>query len=77
MVQPSGAAAGLTAALAKFAIHTPYEALAAEVIAGVRRSQLDTLGVMIGGVAVDEAAADPRALRRRHRSTRLLGLDAE
>ena len=61
MVQPSGAAAGLTAALAKFAIHTPYEALPAEVIAGVRRSQLDTLGVMIGGVAVDEA---PRILAR-------------
>ena len=60
-MRPAGAPAGLTARLAAFAIHTPFDALPAAVVEGVKRSQLDTLGVMIGGVAVDEA---PRILAR-------------
>ena len=62
MARPSGSgAAGLTARLAEFAIHTPCEAFPDAVVEGVKRSQLDTLGVMIGGVAVDDA---PRILAR-------------
>ena len=61
MVRPAGEATGLTARLAEFAIRTPYEAFPAAVVEGVKRSQLDTLGVMIGGVAVDDA---PRILAR-------------
>ena len=37
-------AEGLTARMAEFAIHTPYEALPDVVIEGVKRSQLDTWG---------------------------------
>ena len=61
MARPTVAAEGLTARLAEFATHTPCEAFPDAVIEGVKRSQLDTLGVMIGGVAVDEA---PRILAR-------------
>ena len=61
VVRPDGAPSGLTARLAEFAIRTPFEVLPEAVVEGVKRSQLDTLGVMIGGVAVDEA---PRILAR-------------
>ena len=70
MTRSAGAAAGLTARLAEFAIHTPFEALPTAVIEGVKRSQLDTLGVMIGGVAVDEA---PRILARFAAETGAIG----
>ena len=59
--RPSESAAGLTRRLAEFAVHTRYEAFPDAVVEGVKRSQLDTLGVMIGGVAADEA---PRILAR-------------
>ena len=53
--------ADLTARLAEFAAATRYEDIPDEVIEGAKRSQLDTMGVALGGVAVDEA---PRILGR-------------
>jgi 2-methylcitrate dehydratase PrpD len=46
---------GLTWQIAEFAVRTRTEDIPREVIECAKRSQLDTLGVTIGGVAMDEA----------------------
>jgi 2-methylcitrate dehydratase PrpD len=51
----------ITRRLAEFSLETTFDQFPDEVISGVKRSALDTLGVMVGGVAVDEA---PRILAR-------------
>jgi len=47
---------GLTRKIAAFAVETRFEDIPDAVIDGAKRSQLDTLGVALGGVADDEAA---------------------